>query len=66
MTTVVGVLAGTVVVIFGSGEGSTVVGRLEIPVVVVRSIEGATVLVVVVVTVTGSTGVEVLPGIIVE
>ena len=45
-------------VIVGSGEGEIVVGRLSGTVVVVGRSSGATVVVVVVGTVAGSTGVE--------
>ena len=47
-------LAGALVVIVGSGAGETVVGRLSVTVFVVRRSAGATLLVVVVGSGTGS------------
>ena len=51
-------MEGTVVVIFGSGAGKTIVGQLIGTVVFVEISAGATVVVLVVGTCAGSTGVE--------
>ena len=53
-------------VIFGSGEGATVIGKLERTVVVFSISAGVKLVVVVVGTGAGSTGVEGLAGTLVE